>query len=377
MAINIFQPKFRTEEILAQIRECLENGWTGLGFKTIEFEEKWKEYTGLKNAHFLSSNTAGLHLVFSVFKSYYQWSDNDEVITTPITFVSTNQAILYENLKPVFADVDDGLCLDPTSVESLITNKTRAVIFVGIGGNTGQLDKIVELCKKHGLKLILDAAHMAGTKVNGVHVGHNADAVVFSFQSVKNLPTADGGMVCFKDDKHDAMVRKLSWLGISKDTYSRLNGKNYEWKYDVDQIGYKYHGNSIMAAIALVQLNYLDEDNNIRKTICARYDQNLASSNKISIVKHNIDCDSSRHLYQVRVKNRADVIAYLQKNEIYPGVHYRDNTQYKIFENAKDTCPNARVISESVLSLPLHLNLVNLDIEKVSSTLLQAVNLYS
>ncbi len=378
MAINVFWPKFRTDEVLSQIRECLENGWTGLGFKTLEFEAKWKEYTGLQNAHFLSSNTAGLHLAFNIFKSQYKWNDGDEVITTPITFVSTNQAILYENLKAVFADVDESSCLDPASVESLITKRTRAVIFVGIGGNTGQLDKIIDLCKTYNLKLILDAAHMAGTKFNGKHIGHDVDAVVFSFQSVKNLPTADGGMICFKEGKHDALVRKLSWLGISKDTYTRLNNnRNYDWRYDVEEIGYKYHGNSIMAAIALVQLNYLDEDNDQRKRICAQYDRNLNHSNKIRFVKPVAFCDSSRHLYQVCVNNRADVMAHLQKNEIYPGVHYTDNTQYKIFAYAKDTCPNAKAISESVLSLPLHLNLVHQDIEKVSQTLLQAVDIFS
>src|SRR5882672_75998 len=133
MAINVFVPSFHVDEILVSIRDCLEKGWTGLGFKTVEFEEAWKKYTGLGSAHFLTSNTVGLHLALHTFRLTRGWEDGDEIITTPLTFVSTNHAILYENLKPVFADVDDSLCLDPASVEARITPKTKAVMFVGIG----------------------------------------------------------------------------------------------------------------------------------------------------------------------------------------------------------------------------------------------------
>jgi dTDP-4-amino-4,6-dideoxygalactose transaminase len=144
--LNLFVPKFRNDEIIEHIRECLDKGWTGLGFKTIDIETKWKEYTGLPHAHFINSNTSGLHLAIKILKDSNKWSDGDEIITTPMTFVSTNHAINYENLTPVFADVDDYLCLDPKSVERLITKKTKAVIFVGIGGNTGQLNEIIDLC---------------------------------------------------------------------------------------------------------------------------------------------------------------------------------------------------------------------------------------
>jgi dTDP-4-amino-4,6-dideoxygalactose transaminase len=133
MAIQLFIPKFRIDECLEGMRECLEKGWTGLGFKTVEFEEAWKAYTGLPHAHFLSSNTVGLHLAFELFKTKYGWTGDDEVITTPLTFVSTNHAILYAGLKPVFADVDEYLCLDPKRVKDLITPKTKALIFVGMG----------------------------------------------------------------------------------------------------------------------------------------------------------------------------------------------------------------------------------------------------
>ena len=107
MAIQLFVPNFRVDECLDEIRECLEKGWTGLGFKTVEMENKWKEYTGLPHAHFLSSNTVGLHLALHMFKTEFGWADGDEVISTPLTFVSSNHAIVYTNLQPVFADVDE------------------------------------------------------------------------------------------------------------------------------------------------------------------------------------------------------------------------------------------------------------------------------
>ena len=147
--------------------------------------------------------------------------------------MSTNHAIAYENLKPVFADVDEFLCLDPEDVESKITDRTRAIAFVGYGGRVGQLEKIIDICKKHDLRLILDAAHMAGTRVNGVVPGtwDGVDVTVYSFQAVKNLPTGDSGMICFANDAYDQIARKMAWLGINKDTYARSNKGTYAWKY--------------------------------------------------------------------------------------------------------------------------------------------------
>src|SRR5262249_19609134 len=157
-----------------------------------------------------------------------------------------------------------------------ITARTRAVMFVGMGGNTGQLPAVARLCRERGLKLILDAAHMAGTRWQGRHVGKEADVAVFSFQAVKNLPTADAGMICFAKATLDAEVRKWTWLGISKDTYTRTLGEGaYKWRYDVEHEGFKYHGNSIMAAIGLVALQYLDQDNAYRRQVAAWYDEML------------------------------------------------------------------------------------------------------
>lgn len=373
--IQLFVPTFRVEETLSQIKECLEKGWTGLGYKTVEFEEAWKEYSGLPNAHFLNSATAGLHLAVRILKEDGKWQEGDEVITTPLTFVSTNHVILYERLRPVFADVDEYLCLDPESVEERISNRTRAVMYVGMGGNTGRLNEIAELCQRHHLKLILDASHMAGTRLNGKHVGGEADASVFSFQAVKNLPTADSGMICFLEGRLDQEVRKWTWLGIDKDTYSRtLSRGAYKWHYDVVHEGFKYHGNSIMAAMGLVSLKYLDQDNAYRRQIAAWYDELLQDEPKVKRISMAPGCLPSRHLYQVLVENRDEVVLALNDEKIYPGVHYRDNTSYRMYREASGKCPRSMEASEKVISLPLHLRLTYKDVKRVSEALKEIVN---
>lgn len=373
--IQLFVPTFRIEETLAEIRTCLEKGWTGLGYKTVEFEDAWKNFTGLPHAHFLGSATAGLHLAVRLLKEKHGWQDGDEIITTPLTFVSTNHVILYENLKPVFADVDDYLCLDPNSIEERITPLTRAVIFVGMGGNTGELREVVKLCQEHKLNLILDAAHMTGTRWHkGSHVGSEADVSVFSFHAVKNLPTADSGMICFRDNDLDIQVRKWTWMGINKDTYSRTAAQGaYKWYYDVEHEGFKYHGNSIMAAIGLVAIKYVDQDNAYRRQIATWYDEMLEGEPLIIRVPVAPDCVSSRHLYQVEVDRRDEVMLALNQAQIFPGVHYRDNTQYRMYAYGQGSCPRAHIASERIISLPMHIRLSYAQVEHVASTLKQVV----
>ncbi len=364
--LQLFKPFFREEEVLAAVRECLAAGWTSAGFKTAELERHWCGYTGLPFAHFLNSATAGLHVALALLKQQGRWHDGDEVITTPLTFVSTNHAVLYCGLKPVFADVDAYLTLDPADVARRITPRTRAVMFVGLGGNTGRLAEVAALCRERGLRLVLDAAHMSGTRAGGRHVGHEADATVFSFQAVKNLPTGDAGMVCFREEALDAQARRFTWLGIDRDTSSRtLPGGAYRWEYDVPEVGYKYHGNAVMAAIALVGLRYLDEDNARRRALAALYDEALAGC--VERVPMAPGCLPSRHLYQVLVDDRERIIAALAAQGIQCGVHYRDNTHYPMYAGA--LCPNAREASARVLSLPLHLFMTQADVLRVAGAL--------
>ncbi len=375
--IQLFVPTFRIEETLKEIQICLEKGWTGLGFKTVEFEEAWKKYTGLPNAHFLNSATAALHLAVVMLKTQGNWQDGDEIITTPMTFVSTNHAILYEKLQPVFADIDDSLCLDPDAVRERLTKKTRAVMFVGVGGNTGRLHEIIQLCEEKNLKLILDASHMSGTRWanTGKHVGNEADATIFSFQAVKNLPTGDSGMICFRDVQLDAESRKWSWLGINKDTYARTASQgSYKWHYDVEYTGFKFNGNSIMAAIALVSLKYLEQDNAYRRQVSTWYDMFLKDVQKIRRISMSPDCIPSRHLYQIAIDHRDEVMLALNQVDIYPGVHYRDNTLYRMYAYAQETCPNSLRANDQIISLPLHLRLTYDQVEYVCTQLKKIIN---
>ena len=367
MAIQVLKPKFHIDECLEAVKECLEKGWTGMGFKTVQFEEAWKDYTKHKFAYYINSNTVGLHLAVKILKMENGWNDGDEIISTPITFVSTNHAILYENMKVNFADVDEYLCLDPKDVEKKITPKTKAVIFVGYGGRVGQLPKIIEICKKHNLKLILDAAHMSGTRVDGVFPGtwDGIDVAVYSYQAVKNLPTGDSGMICFNDEKSDKLARQLAWLGINKDTYARSNKGTYAWKYDVDYVGYKYNGNAIMAAIALVQLKYLDEDNQRRRDIVKMYNEGFKNNKNIKIVPANYPDECSYHLYELIVPDREALLDFLAKNDINCGVHYRDNTEYSMYLYANGTCPYAHKVSQHLITMPLHMWLTDEDVAKI------------
>ena len=211
---------------------------------------------------------------------------------------------------------------------------------------------------------------MAGTRyIDGTLPGkENADVIIYSFQAVKNLPTGDSGMICFKEKKLDEIVRKMSWLGINKDTYARSINKDgaYKWKYDVEYTGYKAHGNSIMASLGLVSLKYLDEDNAYRRNLAEIYDNEFKNFKNIKLIDIDENCISSRHLYQILIPNREDVILKLNEHGIYPGVHYRDNTEYRMYSYAKNTCPYAKYVSDNVLSLPLHLDIQEEDAKRIA-----------
>ncbi len=361
--IQLFKPIFNKEEIIKQISECLDKGWTGLGFKTLEFEEKFKDYTKVSNAHFLNSATSGLHLALEIIKKVHP--ELDYVVTSPLTFISDSHVIKHANLIPKFLDVGPDLCINPELLEKYLDEYSHgvlAVIYIGIGGNTGDLDSIVKICKKYNISLILDASHMMGTYYNGFHIGNEADFTVFSFQSVKNLPTADSGMLICKNPKHDELARKLSWLGINKDTYSRqTEGGN--WEYSVEDIGWKYHGNSIMAAMGIAGLEKLSEQNNIRRYHAGIYRKDLSTFyNTIPI---NENCISSYHLYQVRVpeEHRDRIIKCARNFGIQLGVHYKSHKEYNIYKHYDYNTPNADTCSKQLISLPIgpHLNFEDIE----------------
>jgi len=374
--IQLFKPIYRVDEVLSEIKECLLNGWTGAGFKTLEFEDEFKKYTGLQHAHFLNSATSGLHLALEIIKRKHKFN-NYRVATTPLTFISTNHAILNSGMDPRFVDIDLSLCMDAEKLEYILKYNTfAAVIFVGIGGNPGSLTEVSRICDYYKVPLILDASHMVGTFIDGKHVGNQADFTIFSFQAVKNLSTGDGGMICCKEKRDDTLARKLSWLGINKDTWNRIK-EDENWDYDVEDVGYKYHGNSIAASMGIVGLKYLEDDNSVRRSQRFLYYQHL-NTEAYRIVFHPTDYKNrtSSHLFQVRVLERLrdKIIGYARTHAVELGVHYKVNTAYNMYIRWLGKLPNAEAASRELISLPIGVHLHSDDIFKVIEVMNDAWN---
>ena len=366
--IPLFKPKFNTERSIELIRECLDIGWTGIGFRTEQFEAQWSRHVGAAYSHFLNSSTAGLHLAVQILASVDQWPSDSEIITTPLTFISTNHAILYNGYLPIFADCDPSGNLSVESVLASITPKTRCVVFVGLGGNFGHLPEIAAVCNERGIRLIVDAAHMAGSTFEGKTPNSFGDITVYSFQAVKNLPTGDSGMICCADPVMDSLARKLSWLGIDKDTFQRSKDGAYKWDYDVPILGYKYHGNSLMASIALAQLDVLEADNQHRRKVFSWYHELLDQSH-LRIITHRNEASSSRHLVQVCVDNREALMLWLSEHGVGTGVHYKDNTLYPMYRDCPSRALYVRKLWPQMLSLPCHLGLDRQDVQYICETI--------
>ena len=191
-------------------------------------------------------------------------------------------------------------------------------------------------------------------------------------------------MLCFKEDHYDKLARKLSWMGINKDTYSRSKGGSYIWKYDVPHVGFKYNGNSIMAAMGLVALKRLETDNDYRRSLAKIYKRQLKDVPGIKMVDVPWECGkNSRHLFQIRLVEgnkypftylRDKLINKLYGNDIYPGVHYITNTEYNMYEYGKRYTKNATKISNELISLPLHLNMTRRDAHKVVKVVKEVMN---
>lgn len=361
--IQLFRPKYEVEECLAAIRKVLETGWTGSGSVSKEFEKQWSLFTGAKYSHFVSSASAALHLAVRLL----DLPKGSVIATTPITFISSNAAIVYEGHIPFFCDVNEDLSLSFESVRQAIEGyNAKAVMWVHYGGNVSEdFYTLMEYAKETGIKVIEDCAHASGAFYrDGSRVGSRQDTIsCMSFHSVKNLPIMDGGMICMGDEELYNRATKLSWLGIDKNTYSRtMNDSNevYKWSYNIPELGWKYNGNDIAASIGLVQLKYLDRDNAYRRAIYEYYTTCLDS-----YVQHRLG--SSHHLMVSKVENREGVIAALKANHFAPGVHYLPNYKFPVMSDYDHSlCVNAEELSKRIVSLPNHLLLTYNDIKKIS-----------
>jgi len=356
--IQVFKPTYGEEEVEA-VAAVIRSGWWGLGPKTAELEQRFAAYVGAPHAVALNSATAALHLALMLL------GINDaEVISTSMTFVSTNHAILLNGGIPVFADIDpETLCIDPDDIARKVTPRTKAIMVVHYGGHPADLDRILEIAHAHNLVVIEDAAHAAGAKYKGQPIGSISPMTTFSFHPVKNLATGDGGMITLRNEEWEKRLRKLRWVGISRDTWSRSDSgdvSQYSWYYNVEELGYKYHPNDIMSAIALVQLDRLAVTNGRRRAICAMYDQGLADLDWLQLPVERDYVESARHNYVVRCENRDDLMNYLRSKGIATGMHYIPNHLYDMYKPyATQSLPVTEREWKRMATLPLYPDLTD------------------
>jgi perosamine synthetase len=351
-SIGVFKPLI-VQEAIDEVVKTLASGWIGLGPKVEEFEMLLAKYFGVdpQSVIAVNSGTAALHL--AVMHSGVK--DGDEVITTANTFVSTNHVILYAHGIPVFCDIDSGTgCIDSSLVERLITSKTRAIMVVHFAGYPCNLENLKKIADEHGLFLVEDCAHAMGISYKGAHVGTVGDFGAFSFHAVKNLPVGDGGVLVVKDKTISGQIRSERWLGIDKDTRTRerLGVRGYEWQYSVPYLGFKYHMNDITATIGIEQFKYLERHNARRREIA-----NYAPR------------DSACHFYPILFESREKLILHLKSYGIHPGVHYKRNDSYSIYEQFRTELLQTEWFTSRELTLPIHLYLSDRDVEFIVSVI--------
>jgi dTDP-4-amino-4,6-dideoxygalactose transaminase len=373
--MQLFRPTYEVEECVEAIRKVLTSGWTGPGPQCKQFEESWCLLTGAKYSHFLNSATAALHIALRIL----DLPKHSKVLTTPLTFVSTNAVILYEGHEPVFVDInEDDLSLSsPDFIKKAEESHAKAAMWVHYGGQvSSHFEAVVSNGPVKGLQLIEDCAHASGAYYeDGSRVGSRSDTLsCFSYQAVKNLPTFDSGMICCPTLPMLERAKRLAWMGIDKDTYTRTSAAQnevYKWHYDVPELGWKYNGNDIAAAIANTQLKYLDQGNALRRKIYQSYANNLQRHSQVSLVSHS--SHSAHHLIVIRVKNRDEVISALKADGIAPGVHYLPNYEFPVFQKfyKKGSCPISERVSLEIISLPNHLQLTQSDIDRVCEIVIQ------
>lgn len=368
--IQVFKPKMRNQEILDNLSTILSSGWIGLGPRTKQFEEQISSFLNCKNFVATNSCTSSLHLAIRCL----DLPEKSKILTSPITFVSTNEAILYEGHVPVFYDIDlDTGCASIESIEKLLKKHTdiKALMIVHFAGYPCDMDKINQLATANGIHVIEDCAHAFGAEYKGKKIGDTENICVWSFQAVKNLPIGDGGGISTKNDRLASRLRRLIWLGIDKSTVERSSldssRQSYNWDYDVTELGYKYHMNDIAATIGLVQLKYLESDNKRRSEIANRYKNEII----IECIKPAYDDSrvSSYHFYPILFPNRDEIYKKLTDADIYPGMHYKRNDKYRLFDKyEKDDLINSDKFERQELTLPIHLNLTDSDIKKIIDT---------
>ena len=257
------------EEDIKAVTDVLKSDWITTGPKIDEFEKVVCRYVGTKYGIAVNSGTSALDIAVASF----ELPKGSEVITTPFTFVATSNAILYNDLMPVFADIrSDTFNIDPDEIRKKITDKTRAIIYVDYAGHPCDIDEIKEIADEYDLYLIEDACHALGAEYKGEKVGNFADITVFSFHPVKHITTGEGGMSITNNEELAEKMKLLRNHGIDKDTQSRF-GKIAAYSYDMKLLGRNYRMTDFQAALGISQLQKLDEFIKKRQEIAGIYDE--------------------------------------------------------------------------------------------------------
>lgn len=365
-------PKIEQEEI-DEVVATLESGWIGTGPRVAVFEKDFAEYKNIDPAQTAAVNscTAALHL--SMLAAGL--SHGDEVITTPLTFCATINAIIHAGATPVLADIDPAtMNIDPRTVEDAITPRTRAILPVHFAGRPCDMDALNKIAELHGLLMIEDCAHAIETEYHGRKAGTFGDFGCFSFYVTKNVVTGEGGMVIARNEDTIGNVRTLALHGMSRDAWRRFSDSGYK-HYQIIGSGYKYNMTDIQAALGVHQLSRVDKNWHRRKAIWDQY-QGAFSHLPVGIpIEPEADTKHAYHLYTLIVDKdkcgitRDEFLDAMTRRNIGIGVHYLAIPEHQFYRSdygmkPEDT-PNAVYIGRRTASLPLSPKLSDSDVQDV------------
>lgn len=361
------RPAMGAEE-LAAVAEVLRSGWITTGPKNQQLEQSFCQLTGNRHAIAVSSATAGMHVTLMALGI----GPGDEVITPSMTWVSTLNMIVLLGATPVMIDVDrDTLMVTPALIEAAITPRTKAIVPVHYAGAPADIDAIHALGERHGIAVIEDAAHAAGTGYRGQHVGRRGTAI-FSFHAIKNMSCAEGGLVVTDDDALADRVRSLKFHGLGVDAFDRqTHGRAAQ--AEVIMPGFKYNLADINAAIALVQLDKLSANNALREQIALRYLDELSDTPFLPLAQPDWPFHHAWHLFILRVDpercgiSRDELMQALKDQGIGTGLHFRAAHTQKYYRERfpQLSLPNTEWNSERICSIPLFPGMTDQDCSRV------------
>lgn len=361
-------------DINAVLKVLEENEMLTTGKYVPEFENKICEYTGAKYGVAVNSGTAALHLATYAIDIQHE----DEVIVPAISFVASANCVLYQRGKPVFCDIDPNtLCIDVTKIEALITEKTKAIVFVDMCGHPCDFDEIKRLANKYNLKTIHDAAHSLGGKYKDMKVGSYADVTCFSFHPVKNITTCEGGMLVTNNEEYYKRSIAFRTHGISRDFKEREKTQSHY--YEMQCLGYNYRIPDVLCAIGIEQLKRLDLFVQRRNEIAKKYNDLFEPYKNLLVPLENYDdCYSAYHIYVIKFQlenltvDRDTIFKELKNSAIGVNVHYMPiylHPYYQSLGYEKGLCPVAETVYEQIITLPIFPLLKDEEIVKVFNKL--------